>query len=49
MTPRKKSVTTDVACSVGKVCTYTLLATVCSTSDIERHEGTGKKTQAVLE
>ena len=33
-TPRKKSVTTDVACSVGKVCTYTLLITVCSTSNI---------------
>ena len=34
MTPRKKSVTTDVICSVGKVCTYTLLMTVCSTSNI---------------
>ena len=24
MTPRKKSVRTDAACSVGKVCTYTV-------------------------
>ena len=31
--PANKSVTTDVACSVGKVCTYTLLMTVCSTSN----------------
>ena len=35
MTPRKKRICcTDVACSVGKVCTYTLLTTVCSTSDM---------------
>ena len=35
MTPRKKkSVRTDVACSVSKVCTHTLLMTVCSTSNI---------------
>ena len=35
MTPAKrKSVTTDVACAVGKDCTYTLLMTVCSTSNI---------------
>jgi len=33
MTREKKSVTTAVACSVGKVCTYTLLMTVCSTSN----------------
>ena len=31
---KKKFVTTDVACSVGKVCTYTLLMTVCSASNI---------------
>ena len=37
---KKKSVNADVACSVGKVCTYTLLMTVCSTSDMrEKHEG----------
>ena len=37
--PAKKSVTIDVACSVGKVCTYTLLMTACSTSNIRE---TGK-------
>ena len=31
---KKKSVRTDVACSVGKVCTHTLLMTVCTTSNI---------------
>ena len=34
--PAKKSVTTEVACSVGKFCTYTLLMTVCSTSNMEK-------------
>ena len=36
-----------MACSVGKVCTYTLLMTVCSTSNMrEKHEGI-KLTKAV--
>ena len=34
--PTKKSVTTEVACSVGKFCTYTPLMTVCSTSNMEK-------------
>ena len=34
---KKKSVKADVACSVGKVCTYTLLMTVCSTSNIREN------------
>ena len=32
--PTKKSVRAEVACTVGKVCTYTLLMTVCSTSNM---------------
>ena len=36
ITPTKKSVTTEVACSVGKFCTYTLLMTVCTTSKMEK-------------
>ena len=47
MTPRKKSVTTDVACSAGKVCTYTLLMTVCSTSNIRETRRDKKLTHAV--
>ena len=35
--PAKKSVKADVACSVGKVCTYTLLMTVCSTPNIREN------------
>ena len=33
--PAKKRICcTDAACSVGKVCTYTLLTTLCNTSDM---------------
>ena len=33
--PAKKRICcTDAACTVGKLCTYTLLRTVCSTSDM---------------
>ena len=33
--PAKKRICcTDAACPVGKVCTYTLLTTVCSTLDL---------------
>ena len=47
ITPRKKSVTTEVACSVGKICTYTLLMTVCSTSNREKTKD--EETQAVAD
>ena len=44
--PAKKRICcTDAACSVGKVYRYTLLTTVCSTSDMREIKGTGKKTQ----
>ena len=33
MTPRKRTCCTDDACSIGKVCAYTLFRTMCSTSD----------------
>ena len=47
ITPRKKSVTTEVAFSVGKFCTYTLLMTVCSTTNIREKRESMKLTQAV--
>ena len=46
-TRRKKNCCADAACSVGKLCTYTLLRTLCSTSDLRGHEETGDRTQAV--
>ena len=39
--PAKKSFKADVACSVGKVCTYTLLMTACSTSNTKRKKTKG--------
>ena len=43
----KKSVHAGAACSVGKVCTDTLLTTVCSTSNTKRKKNKGmKSTQA---
>ena len=44
----KKSVKAGVACAVGKVCTCTLLMTVCSSSDHKEKHVEGKKHKLLL-